>query len=380
MNRLAESVRGRNPLEKLTGQEGLYRGMADDKRREIGPEAMRGISAVRKTVGPEIDSLIKELTEGMLKRLPKEAQGFGKLVGKNGIDFDQVERLRGVSKRIGFDKVASMQTAGFSEEAAQGFVRLLERASAARDAQRRAMTKGGDLESDTARSRGVMENAAAVKNQVGGVISGALAPVVSKANDIVGGASKSTLGSAGLMAGGFAAAGLGAYGLSKISGKLGGAGAMADAGAKMGIMEQVTGNKTIPVYVVNIAEMANGIGKSVGTSIPKIGGGGSTLMEKAGAATVGLEIGMVVGTVVEGILDRKTQGTNKEGYSGNIVERGMYSAFQSLAPLLEPLRGHSQGIDDILRALERGNQERKQRKLEQPADTDARGATQGATK
>ncbi len=388
MSQVAESVRGRNPLEKLGWMENMYRGMGDDKRKEIGPEAMRGMLAVRKTIGPEVDSLIKELTETMLKRLPKEAQGLGKIVGKSGINFDELEKQKGLLKRIGFDKVASAQTAGFSEDAAQALVRLLERSGAARDAQQRAMTKDGAIDDQMRDSRGLMENMGAVKNQVTGTIGGAIAPVVSKANDVVSAASKSTIGSAALMGGGFLAAAAGSYGLSQmgkqLGGKFGGAGAMVGSAGKAAALEQITGEKTIPVWVVNTSEFGNMMG---GTGLPGAAGaaagatGAAGALGKMAAAGVGLEIGLVVGTVIEGILDKKTQGKSNDGqYSGNSVERGIYESAKGLLPLLQMFRGVSSSVDDIVRSIERGNEMKRREKSQAATSNDRRGEAWGTTK
>lgn len=378
MSQLANSVRGRNPLEKLQYQESLYSGMADDKRRQIGPEAMRGIMAVRKTVGPEIDSLVKELTEGMLKRLPKEAQGLGKLVGREGIDFDQLQKIAPMLKRIGFDKVASAQTAGFSEEAARGLVRLVERANEAKAAQANAMTQGGTLQGDVYDRRGLGENFDANKQRISGKIQGVMAKPLGAVNDILKGASKTDLGSMAVMGGGFLAATLGAAGANKLANVLGGkggAGAAASSMAKATALEQITGQKTIPVYVVNVAEfgmLGGGLGAAGAPGAAGMAGAASKLSKAAegllGVSTA-LAAGMAAGTIINEMVDKHTQGKTKEGFEGNAVERGMFKAFQSMLPLLKMASGKSESVDDIVRLIERQqDMHKRDRQLTAPSD------------
>ncbi len=378
MSSLAENVRGRNPLDKLQVQKGLYEGMDDQKRKEIGPEAMRGLMAVAKTIGPELmGALITETTEGRLKRLGRDAQGASGIIGKNGVDFDKLAKLLPVLNRIGMDKVASGQTAGFSEQASKALVMLSEQFQEAKAAQTRAMAGGGTLEGDTTKSRGVRENFGAVKNRVTGVTEGVIAPLIAKANDVIGGASKSTLGSAALMGGGFLAATMGAGGLSALSksfkGKLGGG--MLESGAKAAALEQITGEKTIPVYVVNLGEMSGAMEKLT-TKLPG-GGGGSSVVDKANVAATGLAIGLVVGSVIEEAMNKHTQGKSMDGqFTGNIAERGMYTAAKGLAPLLEMFRGQSDSVDSILKMFERNAQEKRQRdfKTTSPGTTRAAAA------
>ncbi len=329
MNALGESVRGRNPLEKLQTQRDLYSGMDDNMRKQIGPEAMQGIGAVAKVVGPEIVlALAKELTGPKLARIGKDAQGLGGIFTSKGIDFDKLNKARGIINRIGFDKTSSAGTAGLGEDASKAFVKLFERFDEAKAAQQRAMHGGGDLESDTAKSRGLVENHAAVKNQVGGVISNSLAPVIGKANDVVAGASKSKWGSLALMAGeygGAALAGAGMASLSKhLGGKLGNAGAVAGDAANAAGMEKALGQDTIPVWVVNINQLSG----AVGSKVPGMGslpGGKASLLDKAGVAEIGLAIGIAVGVAIEKYIDTHTQMESRDkNYKGNVVEVGMY--------------------------------------------------------
>ncbi len=383
MDRLGESVRGRNPYEKLQTQRELYSGMDDNMRKQIGPDAMRGIGAVAKVVGPEIiGALMKELTGPKLARIGKDAQGLGGIFTSKGIDFDKLKRAHGIINRIGFDKTASAGTAGLGEEASKGFVKLFEHFDEAKSAQARAMNGGGDLETDTSNSRGLVENHKAVRNQVGGVISNAVAPVIGAANGLVADASKSKWGSLALMAGEYGGAALAGGGMAALSkhlgGKLGNAGAVASDAVNAAGMEKALGQDTIPVWVVNINQLSGSIGAKTGSSLP---GGKASLMDKTGVAEIGLAVGLAVGGALEGFMNKYTQGKSSDGQmQGNWAEQGMYFVSKAMAPLLEPLRGMSEGVDAILKMGERGAQEKRQREIKQPTKTETRGASQGAAK
>ena len=360
--------------------ESMYQGMAPEKRQQMTPESMRGLMAVRKTVGPEIDALIRELTEGMLKRLPKEAQGLGKLIGKGGVDFDQLERQRGLLGRIGFDKVASAQTAGFSEEAAQALVRLLERSQAAKEAQKRAMgEREGTMQEGVQQSRGLMDNLGSVKNWVTGTIGEYIAPVVDKANQVVGKAAQSTAGSALLMGGGFMAAAAGAFGLSKLGkamgGKFGGAGNLAAAGARAAALEQITGQKTVPVFVVNASEIGGGGSGKIAEAAADMSKS-ANLMAKVGILGAAGAAGFGIGTVLNDIIDKNTQGTSENGdFKGNAVERMMYAIDKGLEKIGEKISQTKDSAGKMIgKALEDANQSRKQQRLNAATKDDRRGA------
>lgn len=331
MSKLADDVRkvlnatGSKPLETLQRMESMFTAMSPESRGKIGTGGLRNLAAVEGVVGPEMEALVHELTAGMLKNLPKTAQGFGGIIGAGGVDFDKLEKIRGVGGRIGGDRVASFQTAGFSEEAAKALVRLLD-SPQAKAAQAKAASMGGDLASQSVSSRGLIENASAIKNQVGGAIGAVAAPIIGVVSDKLAERSKTTTGSAVTMGEGFIAAAAGAYGLSQISkmlgkGKLGGAGSFIESGTKAAALEQITGQKTQPVWVVNFSEMASGGATGMAgaaTSLTKAGDmlGKASLVMAAGMA------GFEVGTMLNDMIDKNTQMKIGDGdFEGNAVER-----------------------------------------------------------
>lgn len=344
MSAYANSVRGRNPLEKLQIQNEMYGAMEPSQRGKFSPDTMAGLAAVRKEVGPEMDAFIRKMTQGWLEKLPQTAQGLGKILGPGGIDFDEVRKNSGLLKRLGNDTNASGATLGLSPDEARGLFALLQHADRAQAAQERGMNRVGTLDDDVRSTRGLGENAAAVKAQVTGAIGQRIAKPLGIINDVIGKASETTAGSAGIMAGGFAVAGGAAALLNKIGGgKIAGA---AGTGARMAALEQITGQKTVPVYVTNVGEFnmggfggggaVGGAAAVAGTGVAIAAGivGGLTMLRQAGEDLASKK--RKGGTAMEQLTDAGAwaEGMNKQfdSMTGNL-----FPTFKALAAMVEDI-------------------------------------------
>lgn len=322
MERLANSVRGRDPLGKLQGQQAMYDNMEPSQRGKFGPEAMRSFGAIRKEVGPEMDAFISKMTQGWLEKLPASAQGLGKIVDQNGINFKELNKNAPMLKRLGDDTNASGATVGLSPAEARGLYAMWKHSKAAQAAQDRARDQEGSLDEDVYERRGLGENAAAIKNRVGGKIQGVMAKPLGAVNDVLSGASKSDLGSAAVMGGGFLAVTAGQFALSQIAKKLGGpVGGTAEAATKAAALEQITGQKTMPVWVVNFSELNNGIGGLSGPAGAVGAAGGGKLgkvMGAIGTATIVGAVAYEVGsTVVDAIREGKSMHVDADVVEAN---------------------------------------------------------------
>lgn len=340
MQKLSEDIRkilnatGTKPLEALQTMERMLTEMNPESRKKIGPEALRNLAAVSAVAGPDIVALVKDLVaRPTLTNLPAAMQGAGKLFGAGGFDFDALQKFKGTGSRIGFDQISSFQTAGLSEGGARGLIQLLEHLDDARAKQNSMAGMGGDLGSQNRSSRGLAENWDATKNQIHGAIGGFAAPAIGAVSDKLAERSKTTAGSMLTMGEGFIAAAAGSYGLTQLAkymgkGKLGGIGSFVESGTKAAALEQITGMKTTPVYVVNFSELGGGIGAGAAgglggaaASLTKAGDllGKASLIMAAGAA------GYEVGTFLNDMIDKKTQGKIEDGdFEGNMIERAFF--------------------------------------------------------
>lgn len=374
MGQLANSVRGRNPLEKLQAQNELYLQMEPSQRGKFGPGTMAGLAATRKEVGPEMDAFIKKMSQGWLEKLPAAAQGLGKILGPNGINFDEVRKHSGMLKRLGDDTNASGATLGLSPDEARGLFALWKHADRAQAAQDAARNRGGTLDEDVNETRGLGENAAAVKNRVGGMIQGPLAKPIGKANELLNKASQSDVGSLAVMGGGFLAAAAGSVAATKLATKLGGKGGVGAAAASMakaGVVEQITGQKTIPVYVVNVAEFGQFGGGIPGAGTPGAPGLGQAASKLAKAAeglvavSGALAAGMALGAAANDLLDTHTMGKNKgTDISGNWVERMMDKLDKTLGGALtgrteKQLRVGDDTAEQLKKAMDMSKRDRQ---------------------
>ncbi len=338
MKGIAEDIRktmnttGQKPMDVINSMKGLFESMAPESRKQVSTGGLSRLSAVEAVIGPEMKALVGELTAGRLKKLPATAQGFGGIVGEKGIDFEKLEKIRGIGGRIGGDRVASFQTAGLSEEASRGLVRLLDQVKTAKAAQENVGKQTGNIEEQYKGTRGIGDSLQASFNKVGSIVATPIAQAEQGVNKILGKAADSKLGAAAVVGGsGLLAAMLAGGGLKGLGSQLLGGG---KALAKGALAEQVTGQKTQPVYVVNFSELdksLNGLlggGGAPGGAMAATAGKlakAADLMQKAAsigiAAQLGYDVGQFVEPMVTDALDKNTTSKNKEGFEGNALER-----------------------------------------------------------
>ncbi len=272
-------------------------------------------------------------------RTAMESQGLGRLIGNNGaLNPAAFEQTLSAAKGRGSGNVeAGLKTFGMSDEEAKGFLRLTEalreNASAIEAARRSTVNineeyrktmsfgdafraninrvKGnlseagsslGDFFQRSAEGLGLGGAAASVRKYFG--IEGATQGLVkSSENDALSGAvvGGSALLSAILLGGG----------LKTIGGALGGG--IIGGALKKQAYEGVTGEKVQRVEVINWPGEFGALTTAAGGALGAIGKG--ALVGLAGAAGYG------AGTLLEGAIDQTTQGTTKEGFEGNAIER-----------------------------------------------------------
>lgn len=346
MKTMAEDVRrtmnttGQKPLEAINSMKGLFESMAPESRKQMSTGGLSKLSAVEAVIGPEMKTLVSELTQGRLSKLPKTAQGFGGIIGDKGVDFEKLSKIAGIGGRIGGDRVASFQTAGFSEGAAKALVRLLDQSKIAKAAQEGVGRQTGNVEEQYKGSRGIGDSFQASFNKVGSMVAEPLAEVSQGANKLLGKAADSKLGSALVVGGsGLLAATLAGGGLRGLGSQLLGGG---KALAKGALAEQVTGQKTMPVFVVNFSELDKSFGGMMGAGAGGAAGGAgglaaatgklskaADLMQKAAsismAAQLGYDVGKMVEPMVTELLDKSTTEQNDSGFKGNMLERFFFA-------------------------------------------------------
>lgn len=381
MAQLANSVRGRNPLDKLAGQQAMYGAMEPSQRGKFGPDAMRSFAAIRKEVGPEMDAFISKMTQGWLDKLPQTAQGLGKIVNKNGIDFDALNKAAPMLKRLGDDTNNSGATLGLSPDEARGLYAMWKHSARARAAQDRARTSDSTIDGQVMERRGLGENFDANKARIGGKIQNGLSPIIGKVSGALGEASKTDAGAAMVMGGGFLAASVGALATGALAKMLGGGagGALGSATAsiaKAGALEQITGQKTIPVYVVNASEFGGPLGAGVtgaAGGLPGVAGKVLGAAEKISLVGTALAVGGAVGTAASELIDTHTQGTSSDGkFKGNALERKMYDVSKLIDAVRDPEMPRL--VARQLQQQERAYQMKQRTKQVTPPSERSRGA------
>lgn len=291
LNELAESVRritiqtGVSPSQVLSNMESLFARMPEDLRKAISSKGLANLAAAQAVGGPGATKFLEELLgKSPIARMAFEAQGGRGIFTDQGIDVDKFrEFAKSITSRVGGDPRLAAQTLGLSEDAAEGFVRLSESLDRVRDAQEKIQKSTGSLDQSYRESLGLGEAFRANLNRVKGNLSGFLESILHGTTNTLTGASQSDVGSTAVVGGAaLAAAVLTSGGLK---GLLGGA---LGAAAKGKLAEEITGEKTIPVYVVNASEIGGmgALGSSAGGGLGTAGKvlGGVALAAGAGIA------------------------------------------------------------------------------------------------
>lgn len=292
----------------------IFSKMPDDLRKKTGPQSMAQMAVMASTVGPMATAAIaKYMSMSKIQRMAMEAQGFN-IMGKNGsIDIQKLQDfIKNVKGRTGMDARQSLQTAGFSEDEAEGLVRLGERADDVAKNLEKLQGATRDNEEAFHRSMGMLDAFKGSINTVKGRIeqwSGGLTQTIT---DFLSSQVGHVGGSTAVVAGGATlAAILAGGGLRGIGKGLFGAG-MSEA--KLKAEEAITGEHIQKVYVTNASDFG---GMGAGAAA-----GGMGMLGKAGAVLGAAGVGAAVGEyVVNPLLDKYTQGKNSSGFEGNAVER-----------------------------------------------------------
>lgn len=306
----AITTTGKTATEVLGAMSDIFGKMPNDLRKNVGPKAMAQLAAISTTGGPAATAAISKLLSlDKIHRMPLEAQGFHPFDKKGNLDL---KSLMGFIKNVGNRTPGSrtaLQTAGFSEEEAEGLVRLGEQSKRSAEVLEQLSGATRDVAKQFDSSKSLMENFDSsfdkVKTQLGSVF----APLTEKVNGALGAASKSNVGAIGVVGGSaIAAAMLGGGGMRGIMGMVGGE-------AKKKAFEAATGEKVQDVFVVNADQMGGG-------NNPLTGGGLGGMAGKAGLAGIAGVAGYELGDkVINPLLDKYTQGKNDSGIEGNIIER-----------------------------------------------------------
>lgn len=270
--RRAFNQTGKGPTQLLGAMEELFTNMSQDFRKKIGSRGLVNLAAAGQIAGPNSTKFLQEyLGKSPIARTAFEAQGGKGVVTNQGIDTEKFAKFsKTILGRIGNDPRMAAQTLGLSEEAAEGFIRLSESLNKVKAAQDAIKSSTGNVSDQYQSSMGAAEAFRASINRVKKVFSDPLARVTQGGTNMLSKAAKSDAGSAAVVAGGGLLAALLAGGGLRGIGKMAGLGGLATAAVKGSAAEAVTGQKTIPVYVVNASEISGG---GVGGALADVAGG-----------------------------------------------------------------------------------------------------------
>ncbi len=308
----AVQATGKKSSEILGAMDQIFSTMDKKLRGNIGPDAMAQMATIAATVGPSATKAMQEyLSKSQIERLPMEQQGVN-FFGKNGqIDMKElVKFIKTSQQRIGMDPRKALQTFGFSEEAAEGLVRIGQQSDAVQSSLEKLASASRDNEKVFKDNMGLMEAFQGSINTLKGRFEELTGGVTKKATDILSNQVGHVGGAAAVVGGGaLAAAVLAGGGLRGLLGGL----------AKKKATEEITGKEVQDVYVVNASEIGGGV---AGEGLAAAGGGMMGKLGKGaavlGAGAVGYEVGE---QLVNPALDKYTQGKTSEGFEGNAVER-----------------------------------------------------------
>jgi hypothetical protein len=358
--RKAMSATGQSPTAILQSLEQLIARMPQDLRKSISTKGLINLGTAAAVGGPQSIKFLEEyLGKSPVARKALEARGFRGVVGEGGLN---VEKFRGAAqKTIGAfpgDPRLMAQTLGLSEEAAEGFIRLYESLDKVDSAQKKMQTDNRTLESSYLQAMTAGESFNASLNKVKASLATPLSFATNmlttglqkafqttlddvidllpesaskdlikggkkKAEGFIPGALDKSLGATGVVAGagilttllaGGGIKNLLQFGKSKATGI-----------AERTAFEQITGGKVQDVYVVNASE----IGQASSGGTTGTGAGLGILGKMMGVLGAGAA-GYALGEALNPFITEMSQGTTKEGFKGDAIERLFFRIDQAL--------------------------------------------------
>lgn len=287
VDEIAESIRrvfvstGALPTETLKSMETIFRNMPKDMRSAISSVGLANLASAALQGGPNATKFLEEyLGKSPIARMAFEAQGGKGVMTDQGIDIEKFRKFsQDIMGRVGGDPRLAAQTLGLSEDAAEGFVRLTENLDAVAESQDKVAKMTGDLNKQYKESLGLGESFKANINRVKKSLAEPLSWITQKGTDLLGKTAESGAGSTAVVAAsGVLAALLAGIGLRGVGKGLKGAGKTL---AKKEAAETFTGEKTVPVYVINADEIGGGMGNIAGGAaaggLGKMGGAAGLL-------------------------------------------------------------------------------------------------------
>lgn len=369
---------GKTATAALDGMRAFFDGLASDKYRNFDPKTYKGM-ALAESVSPGAMDFFKGYNNSSaLERLPASAQGIGGAFNADGVDVkflrDFLKRAMG---RINFSPEDAMKTFGLDASAAKGAVRLAQNLDKLEDAQKRAAKQTKTLGEAYEDSLGLGEAAQGGFNRVKGMAAGPLAAGTNAATNVTKRIAKGDFSdlkeNAGLIAGiGFLGMAGGMSSLGKIFGK-GGAGSMLGKSLAVGAAaEALTGQKTIPVFVVNYAQMGGGGGMMgpAGALGGATAGGG--MFGKVGAALGLAGIAITAAAVTIDAIEANTMDASGKSWgtrtAGDFNEKlktatlGHVDLADGIHRMIEALTGAARVIDNNTSELKKNDSPKFKRK------------------
>lgn len=282
---------GRSATESLSALQGLYSAANPEQRARLAGGGSVSMAAGALAGGQGATAFLERyLGTSRVERQGMEAQGLGRIIGKDGsLNGAAIQSTMREARRrgLGGDAQSGLATMGLGDEEAKGFIRLAE---AMEDVQKKSDKARGALINigDTfEKSKSFQENMMSPVNRVKSMMNPLLNGGITGLNGLMGGAGKSDIGSLLAVGGGgilaSLLAGWGMRGAGKaLGGKMGGI-------ASGAAVEGITGREVVPVYVTNASEM--GGGGLLGSGAQVAGGmgiAGAAAVAAVGAAATGL--------------------------------------------------------------------------------------------
>lgn len=319
----AVTTTGKSASEILGAMNTIFSKMPEELRKKIGPEAMAQLGVVATQAGPDATAgLQKFLSLSKEERMGLEQQGFQNVFDKKGqLDLKQLVATINDIKSRGLSAEASLKTAGFTDEEAQGFVRIAEKADVLAESLGNLSKASRDTDAAYKGTLGMLDAFKANINTVKGYLETAFMGGSQKVTDALSGTIGDPMKSGAVVAGGAALAAVMA------GGGLRGLFKMGSSALKGGLQEKAQealgGENIQPVRIMNWSEMPTDLSGAAGAA--GMGGKAGSMLKSAGLVAAAGAAGYAVGSVVEpaatAVLDKYTTGTTDEGYTGNAVER-----------------------------------------------------------